>query len=158
MPELKPVVQWPDARCLQGITEFLSLGIPAAATLAMEWWAFEVMSVLAGLIGVPEQAAIIILLNMCSFMFMLALGMNTAAVTTIGQEIGALNAPRAKQYYAVATAVATVFIFLFHGLLYANFSRVIALFTTIKIVQTTAVSSVNTFILGSAMDCFNGYM
>lgn len=156
--ELKPVVQWPDRRSFEGIYEFLALGLPAAATLALEWWAFEVMSIFAGLIGVPEQAAIIILLSMCGFMFMLSLGMNTAAVATIGQEIGALNAPRAKEYYAAASKVAAVFIVFAHLILFIKFNSVVALFTSIKIVQTTVMASVNTFILGSAINCCSGYM
>lgn len=88
----------------------------------MEWWAFEIMAIFAGLIGVSEQAAHIILMNLCAFMFMLSLGMQTATVTTVGQEIGAVNIKRAKEYFGITNAIAAALILISTSVVYMNFS------------------------------------
>ena len=44
-------------RVLSGIGEYLSLGIPSAIMLMLEWWAYELMTVIGGYIGVNEQAS-----------------------------------------------------------------------------------------------------
>jgi len=37
--------------------EFLKIGIPGMLMLCLEWWAFEIMSFLAGILGTTELAA-----------------------------------------------------------------------------------------------------
>lgn len=51
------------------------MGLPAAMMLALEWWAFELMTLLAGYIGVTEQAAQIVMINITALLFMLPLGL-----------------------------------------------------------------------------------
>jgi len=74
----------------------MSLGIPSAMMLCLEWWAYEVMTLMSGYIGVKEQAAQIVLMNMIAFMFMFALGLSSAASTTVGQQIGRGDVVKAK--------------------------------------------------------------
>jgi MATE family multidrug resistance protein len=66
----------------------LSLGIPSAMMLCLEWWAFEVMTLLAGYIGVDEMAAQVIIMNVLALVFMIAVGLQQAATCLIGQQIG----------------------------------------------------------------------
>jgi MATE family multidrug resistance protein len=66
----------------------LSLGIPSAMMLCLEWWAFEVMTLLAGYIGVDEMAAQVIIMNVLALVFMIAVGLLQAATCLIGQQIG----------------------------------------------------------------------
>ena len=74
----------------------MSLGIPSAMMLCLEWWAYEVMTLMSGYIGVKEQAAQIVLMNMIAFMFMFALGLSSAASTTVGHQIGRGDVVKAK--------------------------------------------------------------
>jgi multidrug resistance protein, MATE family len=50
------VTQLPDARAIRwsSLVEYFSLGISSALMLCLEWWAFEVMSLIVGYIGVNE--------------------------------------------------------------------------------------------------------
>ena len=43
--------------------EYLRLSIPATVMLCAEWWAFEILTILSGIIGVNEQAAQVIAFN-----------------------------------------------------------------------------------------------
>lgn len=73
--EIKEAVQYPNSNTFTGIYEYLSLGIPSAMMLCLEWWAFEAMAIMAGYVGVNEQACMIILLNILGLMFFLSLGL-----------------------------------------------------------------------------------
>lgn len=84
IPEISEAIFLPDKKIFRGIGQYLSLGVPSAMMLCLEWWAYEVMTLMAGYIGVKEQAAQIVLMNMVAFMFMFALGLSSAACTTIG--------------------------------------------------------------------------
>lgn len=84
IPEISEAVFLPDRRTFRGIGQYLALGIPSAMMLCLEWWAYEIMTLMAGYIGVEVQAAQIVLMNIIAFMFMFALGLSTAACTTVG--------------------------------------------------------------------------
>ena len=45
-----------DRNSLCGWPEYLRLAIPATILLCSEWWAFEILTLIAGLIGVKAQA------------------------------------------------------------------------------------------------------
>ena len=55
--EIEDAVQRPGWNTFKNLGVFLRLGIPATLMLALEWWAFEVMTLMAGAIGVSEQAS-----------------------------------------------------------------------------------------------------
>lgn len=44
----------PDSRMFTNIGQYLVLGVPSAAMMCLEWWAYEVMTLMAGYIGVNE--------------------------------------------------------------------------------------------------------
>jgi Na+-driven multidrug efflux pump len=78
--------------------------------LCLEWWAFEAMVIMSGYIGVNEQAAQIILLNIVGLMFFLALGLQQAASSNIGHEIGRKNIEKAKLFMNITNKVSVMFI------------------------------------------------
>ena len=43
-----------DKNALKAWGEYLKLGIPAAIMLCAEWWAFEILVILAGVLSVQE--------------------------------------------------------------------------------------------------------
>lgn len=65
------------------------------------------MLILCGIMGVNVQAAQILMNNCYVYFFCLALGMQSAACSFIGQEIGKGDVNRANQYYRVSKHVAT---------------------------------------------------
>ena len=48
--------------------------MPGAMMLCFEWWAFELLALLSGLISVEALAAEIVVINVTSFIFMVPLG------------------------------------------------------------------------------------
>ena len=98
--------------------EFLSLGIPGMLMLCLEWWAFEIVSFLAGIMGTTELAAhsvigllivffffllatlisflLQIVLTVCSITFFIPYGTSVAASILIGNYLGDQNAHAAK--------------------------------------------------------------
>jgi MATE family multidrug resistance protein len=49
--DIKEAVFWPDYRSFRGLGEYLKIGIPQTALLCLEWWVFEICTLLAGLFG-----------------------------------------------------------------------------------------------------------
>jgi MATE family multidrug resistance protein len=86
-----------------------SLALPGACMLALEAWAFEVSSLLAGLLGdLVSLDAHIILLNVCGFTFLsfpFALGI--AASIRVGHLLGAGKPNEAKRATAVVLVLTT---------------------------------------------------
>lgn len=74
--ELKPAMKQKffHKRTFMGTFQYLELGIPSAAMLCLEWWAYEVMTLMSGYLGVTEQASQIVLMNLIAFLFMAACG------------------------------------------------------------------------------------
>lgn len=60
--DLREAVFYPSREVIRGIITHLRLAVPSAMMLCLGWWAFEVISILVGNIGVEEQAA-----NFCIF-------------------------------------------------------------------------------------------
>ena len=74
IPEIQDAIQWPNKRAFRDIGQYLALGIPSALMLCLEWWAFEVMTLITGYIGVDEQASQVIIINIVAIMYMVSLG------------------------------------------------------------------------------------
>lgn len=107
-----------------GLAEILRHGIPVGLQLGLEVWAFQGATVLAGWLGDAELAAHTVAMNLASLSFMVPLGIALAAVTRVGNLIGAGDRPAAQHAAWVALAMgagvmtvsATTFIGLRHVL------------------------------------------
>jgi multidrug resistance protein, MATE family len=99
---------------IHGIPEFLALGIPGMLQTCFEWWAFEVLAVLCGLIpdAVVAIGANAVILNIASLMYMTYMGLSVSCNVRVGNALGA-NDPRRAQLAAQLTlgmsVVAAVF-------------------------------------------------
>jgi MATE family multidrug resistance protein len=89
----------------RGLAEILALGIPVGVQVSLEAWAFSGAALLAGLIGAHELAAHTIVLNMAALSFMMPLGIALAAVTRVGNLIGARRPDAAQRAAWVALAL-----------------------------------------------------
>jgi len=45
-----------DPQALHGWGEWLSLGIPSMLVMCIEWWAYEIITILAGLLPDPKTS------------------------------------------------------------------------------------------------------
>ena len=54
--KVKQAVTCPGKESFRGWGEYLKVAIPSAVILCSEWWAFEILTIIAGLISVEAQA------------------------------------------------------------------------------------------------------
>ena len=59
--------------------------------LCFEWWCFEVLAIFAGMLSTEELAAQIAIINIIGLMYMIPLGVQFAASSLVGIEIGRGN-------------------------------------------------------------------
>ncbi|CAL4969903.1 unnamed protein product [Urochloa decumbens] len=80
-----------SAEAFRGVCDFLKLAVPSAVMVCMEWWSFELLVLLSGLLPNPklETAVLSICLNTNSLAFMVALGLGAAISTRVSNELGA---------------------------------------------------------------------
>lgn len=93
-------IHQPDWARLKGIA---LLGFPISVTTVFEGALFNAMVIIAGIIGVMEQAAYQIALNVASLAFMLPYGLSMAGAVRIGLARGARN--RLAQNRAASTTI-----------------------------------------------------
>ncbi|CAH9116507.1 unnamed protein product [Cuscuta epithymum] len=81
----------------------MKLALTSAAMVCMEYWAFELLVLLAGIMPNSEitTSLIGICLNTEAIAFMIAIGLNASASTRVSNELGAGKPERAKQAVAV---------------------------------------------------------
>jgi MATE family multidrug resistance protein len=69
--------------------------------LCFEWWAFELLAIFSGLLGVKQLAAEVVVINMTTFVFMLPLGISYAASGLTGLYLGEGRISKAKKFAAI---------------------------------------------------------
>ncbi|GAB9466215.1 hypothetical protein Gpo141_00003593 [Globisporangium polare] len=77
---------------------FLRLGVPGLLMMAMEWWAYECLGVMAGNLpdGVVSVSAHAVLMNVASSLYMFYLGIAVSGNIRVGNSLGA-NLPKKAQ-------------------------------------------------------------
>ncbi|KAI3702835.1 hypothetical protein L6452_28587 [Arctium lappa] len=88
----------------------LKLALPSAAMVCLEYWAFELLVLLAGIM--PNSEITTSLIAMCvnteAIAYMLTYGLSAAASTRVSNELGARNIDRAKNAMAVTLKLSVV--------------------------------------------------
>lgn len=92
------MVFWYDMTVFDEIGDFLKVGIPGMLMLCFEWWAFELLAIFTGLIGVKELAAEVVIINMVTFIFMMPLGISYSASALTGNFLGEGKIDLAKRF------------------------------------------------------------
>jgi MATE family multidrug resistance protein len=117
---------WHLHEALAHVALFLRLGVPGALMMTMEWWAFEMLTLMAGALpdAVVSVSAHAVQVNVNNMIYMVFWGLAVAANVRIGNCLGA-NAPQqAKTACKVAqmltlalSAVFAVAMYVFRGVL-----------------------------------------
>ena len=86
VPEIDQVLEWPDQEVfdVDGLTEYVRLAIPQILLTGSDWWAAELMIIVAGILGKKELTTMIVIVNIGGMMTRVALGLDQAACTLIG--------------------------------------------------------------------------
>jgi len=88
---------------------FLHLGLPALAMMCMEWWAYELLAVLAGNLpdGVLAVSSHAVLMNVASTVFTIYTGISVSGNIRVGNCLGA-NLPKKARLIARLTQAMTL--------------------------------------------------
>jgi MATE family multidrug resistance protein len=87
------------------LRKILALGLPVGVQTSLEVWAFSGAALIAGRLGTASLAAHSIVLNMAALSFMMPLGISLAAVTRVGNLLGARRPEDAQRAAWVAIAL-----------------------------------------------------
>jgi len=90
-----------DSSCYKELGAYLRIGVMGMLMLCFEWWAFELLAIFTGLIGVKDLAAEVVIINMVTFIFMLPLGISYAASALTGNFLGENKVKVAKTFAAL---------------------------------------------------------
>ena len=96
--DFKDMIFWYDKTCYRDLWTFLKIGVPGMLMLCFEWWAFELLAIFTGLLGVNELAAEVVIINMVAFIFMLPLGISYSASALTGNYLGEGKIDLAKRF------------------------------------------------------------
>uniref|UniRef100_A0A1D1Z036 Protein DETOXIFICATION n=1 Tax=Anthurium amnicola TaxID=1678845 RepID=A0A1D1Z036_9ARAE len=101
---------------LHDIFSFIKLAVPSAVMVCLEFWSFEFLVLLSGLLPNPtlETSVLSISLNSSALIFMVPLGLGNAVSTRVSNELGAGHPQAAR-----LAVYAVVFMAIVEGLLVA---------------------------------------
>ncbi|KAL1550615.1 protein DETOXIFICATION 16-like [Salvia divinorum] len=90
------------------IVGFLKLAVPSALMICLEYWSFELVVLLSGLLPNPtlETSVLSISLNTCWMVYMISVGLGGAVSTRVANELGAGNAAYARLAVIAAASIA----------------------------------------------------
>ncbi|URD81943.1 Multidrug and toxin extrusion protein [Musa troglodytarum] len=95
---------------LRGLSPVLRLALPSCVGVCLEWWWYEIMTVLAGYLPDPTScvAATAVLIQTTSLMYTVPMSLAACVSTRVGNELGAGRPKRAKMAALVALGCAAV--------------------------------------------------
>jgi MATE family multidrug resistance protein len=89
--------------------EFLMLGLPGCAMVCAEWWAFELLTIMASGRGTEAIAAQTIVAQTSGVSFMVPLGMSISTTSLVGNAIGSGDIKQARVIGTLSLIIIVVF-------------------------------------------------
>ncbi|XP_010471125.2 PREDICTED: protein DETOXIFICATION 14 [Camelina sativa] len=82
----------------KGMGEFFRFGIPSASMICLEWWSFEFLVLLSGILPNPklEASVLSVCLSTTVIVYQIAESLGAAASTRVANELGAGNPKQAR--------------------------------------------------------------
>ncbi|TMW59156.1 hypothetical protein Poli38472_007301 [Pythium oligandrum] len=101
---------WDFKAALKHVGIFLHLGVPGMLMMAMEWWANEILGLMAGWLpnGVVEVSAHAVLMNVTTLFYMAFLSMAVSGNILVGNALGA-NQPKKARLISYLTMFMVTF-------------------------------------------------
>ena len=142
----KPLKPWQGASFLSafhGWKPLLSLALPSCISVCLEWWWYEIMLFLCGLLSNPQAtvATMGILIQTLGFLYVFPFSLSAALTTRIGHSLGAGQPSKAQGTAIIGFVIAltfgvTAFIFLMSvrknwAKLFTDETQIIEMVTTV---------------------------
>ncbi|KAL3654455.1 Protein DETOXIFICATION 12 [Castilleja foliolosa] len=85
-------------KVFEGTREFFKFAVPSATMICLEWWSFELVILLSGLLPNPqlETSVLSVCLSTLATLYSVPYGLGAAASTRISNELGAGNPEGAR--------------------------------------------------------------
>ena len=99
--KVNPVLVPIDRETFRGWGQYLKISLPTTAMICSEMWAFEVLLIFSGIIGVVKMASMTITLAFTTLAYKFTEAVQESTCTLIGNCIGANNVPLAKRFYSL---------------------------------------------------------
>jgi MATE family multidrug resistance protein len=98
----------PSSDCLRGWSSLLALAIPTCISVCLEWWWYEFMIMLCGLLANPKAtiASMGILIQTTSLVYVFPSSLSLGVSTRIGNELGANRPAKARISMIVSLVLA----------------------------------------------------
>lgn len=141
-PAVRRTMQAPSWEALNDIREFFALGVPGLVMLCAEWWAFELLTVLASRLGAEAVAAETIMMQIASLAFMIPLGLGIAATTVVGNALGAGQIELARSLSKLVVGILLCCEFIVSPAILLFGTHFVSLFSSDELVLSIARSSV----------------
>ena len=113
----------------RGWGDYLKISLPATLMICSEWWAYEILTLMSGILGVLPLASQTIFVQVCSTLFQIPVGIQEATCGIIGNCIGANNVPLAKRFFKLITTFSVVIIILMSIIVICTHTQIIEIFT-----------------------------
>ena len=133
--------------------QLIRIGFPAAAQILLEVSAFGATAFLAGRLAPAALAAHQIAINVASVMYMVPLGISSAAAVTVGHSLGRANASLARHHGFIALGITVVFELCSASVLLIFPGPILQLYTDDGSVLATGVTLLS---LAAAFQLFDG--
>ena len=158
IPQIRKAMFCPNKDSFTGWWDYLSISLPATVMLLAEGWAFNVLGIIAGLISVNDQAVNTILLQLIAIMFMVPMGIQSAACAIIGEQIGANRVPLAQEYFKVMCNIVLLLLLLVQTLVFFGRESIVSVFTKDDEVAELANNCVYIIVIAFFPDMIQGSM
>ena len=117
---------------------YLKLSLPALVMLCADWWSMQILTVVAGTIGVEEQAAMVTAYTIIYINWMPILGISDAVCALIGNCIGSNNVPLAKRFFSMISNISVITIIVMSVLTFVFRDNIAAIFAEDQKVRVLA--------------------
>ncbi|KAF0683428.1 Aste57867_24552 [Aphanomyces stellatus] len=99
---------WQLGAAVRGIPEFIYFGLAGMLMMVFEWWSYEIIALLAGLLpnAIIAIGANAVLVNITATVYMFYLGIAVAGNIRVGNALGSNRPRRAKIAACIATVLA----------------------------------------------------
>ncbi|CAI9278543.1 unnamed protein product [Lactuca saligna] len=95
---------------VHGMKQFFSYAIPSAVMICLEWWSYEILILLSGLLPNPEleTSVLSVCLNTIATLYAIAFGFGAGISTRVSNELGAGNPRGARMAVYVVLILAII--------------------------------------------------
>jgi MATE family multidrug resistance protein len=154
-PRLKPFMRpWRQAAfAVDPLLRTLRIGLPIGAQSSVEFTTFAMISIFAGWFGANAIGGHQVAINLASLMYMVPLGVGSAAAVLAGRAIGAGDMPHARRVAASALLCGPGFMVFSAGLLFVFAHQLASVWTSVPEVVRVAAALIP---IASVFQVFDG--